>query len=189
MKEYVRVSDILSSLQSFGHINPEVLEAKAKIGTDVHQAIVDDCAGEFPILETNRAAAYFGSYKMGNFGTKIRQVPRLFCDKLLITGECDGLLNTGEKHETLIDWKCTAGANVKIWTLQAHFYWYLLQQNGYTVGDNMMWVNLKHTKVGDEYKAAKPQTHNILFNESTLFYCIELANKFWEDRNNAKDTE
>lgn len=194
MNKHVRVSEILARLQSYADIDPEILEAKAKIGTNVHQAIVQDCDDEFVVLETDRAQAYFESYKLWKKGriADIAQVPRLYCDDLMITGECDGLLNNWK----LIDWKCSASANPKIWNMQAHFYWYLLHQNGYKVSDIMLWINLRHTKNIKKdpktnlgyctYHALQPVVHEFKFDEEVLSECIDEANKYWEEYHDAK---
>lgn len=193
MSKYVRVSEILARLQSYADVDPEVLEAKAKIGTNVHQAIVQDCANDFIVLESDRAHAYFESYKMNKFhGQPIIQIPRLYCDTLMITGECDGLLNDCR----LIDWKCSASPNLKIWNMQAHFYWYLLHENGYNVDDKMLWVNLRHTKQIKKdpktnigyvlYHALSPVVHEFTFDEKVLSECIDEANRYWEEYNSAK---
>jgi len=203
MSKYVRVSEILARLQSYADVDPEVLEAKAKIGTNVHKAIVQDCAGEFVVLESDRAHAYFESYKLWKYNRKntvIHQIPRLYCDKLMITGECDGILESGFPYfEKLIDWKCSASPNIKIWNMQAHFYWYLLKENGYEVSDNMSWVNLRHTKhikkdpktnLGYvQYHALSPVVHEFTFNEKVLCECIDEANKYWEEYHSAKVLE
>jgi len=196
MSKYVRVSEILARLQSYADVDPEVLEAKAKIGTNVHKAIVQDCAGEFVVLESDRAHAYFESYKLWNVKKpNIVQVPRLYCDELMITGECDGLLNETQ----LIDWKCSATANAKIWNMQAHFYWYLLKVNNYKVTDHMLWVNLRHSKhikkdpktnLGYvQYHALSPVVHEFSFDEKVLSECIDEANKYWEEYHSAKALE
>lgn len=196
MSKYVRVSEILARLQSYADIDPEVLEAKGKIGTNVHKAIVQDCAGEFVVLESDRAHAYFESYKMIHpKSLVIDQIPRLYCDKLMITGECDGLIR-GLESRTLIDWKCSASPNLKIWNMQAHFYWYLLEQNGIKVSPNMLWINLRHTKrikkdpetnIGYcTYHALSPVIREFKFDEKVLSECIEEANRYWEEYNDAK---
>ena len=205
MSKYVRVSEILARLQSYADIDPEILEAKAKIGTNVHQAIVQDCAGEFVVLESDRAHAYFESYKMWEKSMKpwnIDQIPRLYCDTLMLTGECDGLM-TYVSHAgniksgpQLIDWKCSASPSLKIWNMQAHFYWYLLHENGYRALDSMFWVNLRHTKhykkdpetnLGyNTYHALSPVVHEFKFDEKVLSECIDEVNKYWEEYNCAK---
>jgi hypothetical protein len=193
MSKYVRVSQILARLQSYADVDPIVLEEKAKIGTNVHKAIMQDCANEFVVFESDRARAYFESYIMWRgHQLDIRQVPRLYCDKLMITGECDGLLNNMQ----IIDWKCSASANLKIWNMQAHFYWYLLKENGYDPYDKMLWINLRHTNRSKKdpetrewyrtYHALNPIVHEFTFDENVLSECIDEVNRYWEEYNNTK---
>ncbi len=199
MKGYLRVSEILARLQNFDAIDPEVLDNKAKIGTNVHNAILQDTAGDFPLLETQRASAYFGSYLMWKKKEKPvfkMQVPRLYCNDLMITGEIDGLIETN-RHQSpvLIDWKCSASANEEIWNMQAHFYWYLLERNGITASCNeMKWINLRHEKkvemgpLGEKivrYHPLAPKICNFVFNENTLSQCIQEAHKAWEEKKNS----
>lgn len=194
MKSYLRVSEILARLQDFGNIDPEVLENKQKIGTNVHEAILSDSIGDYPLLETERVAAYFGSYERWKNKEKPNykmQIPRLYCDDLRITGEIDALADFGMKHPTLCDWKCSATPNPEIWNLQAHFYWYLLKQNGIEVSDHMKWVNLRHKKWIEEgscgelierYASLPPVVVDFFFNEESLSRCIQEAQKAWEEK-------
>lgn len=188
MKDYVRVSEILARFQDYKDIDPVVLEAKAKIGTNVHKAIIQDCADDFVVIETDRAQAYFESYKMWkdkNKESHIKQVDRLFCDDLMLTGECDGLLNSS----SLIDWKCSATANKKIWNMQAHMYWYLLEVNGTTASENMLWVNLRHDKhvYGKKvsYTPKSPICYEFKLDESVLTECLNEVRKYWEEKSSA----
>ncbi len=190
MKDYVRVSEILARFQDYKDIDPEVLEAKAKIGTNVHKAIIQDCEDDFVVFESDRAEAYFGSYlmwKKDNKDHKIKQIPRLYCDALMLTGECDGLLNSS----SLIDWKCSATANKKIWNMQAHFYWYLLEVNGITASEDMVWVNLRHDKHIDResrkviYTAKSPIAYEFKLDEKVLSECLNEVRKFWEEKSDA----
>lgn len=194
MTPHVRVSEILAYLFPYDGVDREVLDAKAKIGTNVHKAIVDDCAGDFVVLDSDRAEAYFQSYKMWSKQreeTNITQVPRLYCDKLMITGECDGLLN--DLH--LIDWKCSATAHEEQWSMQAHFYWYLLREAGYSTSENMFWINLRHRKRiryhknGQNelvYDPLEPIVYEFQFDQKVLDKCVEATIKYWEDKQNAK---
>jgi hypothetical protein len=193
---YIRVSEILGRLQNFGGIDEEVLKAKADIGTNVHQAIVDDTVGDFPILKTDRACAYFGSYEMWKNKEKPKfkiQVPRLYDDELMITGEIDGLIETNRHNlPLLIDWKCSASANEEIWEMQAHFYWYLLKQNGLEVSkERMLWINLKEKKTymdgGPQGRTVKyspmaPKVYEFSYKESVFSRCCQEAIKTWEEK-------
>jgi PD-(D/E)XK nuclease superfamily protein len=194
--DYIRVSEILGRLQDFSGIDEGVLENKAKIGTNVHQAIVEDTIGDFPILKCDRAAAYFGSYeiwkKKENPRFKI-QVPRLYDNDLMITGEIDGLIETTRFNlPVLIDWKCSASANEDIWNMQAHFYLYLLKQNNIDVcKDKMIWINLRAKKAyvdgGPEGKSIKyyplaPKIYEFSYNDQVLSRCVDEAIKAWEEK-------
>jgi|GEM_PF-2269981 len=195
--KHVRVSEILSRLFPYTDVDPIILEEKAKIGTNVHKAIVQDCASEFVVIESDRAQAYFDSYKMLKFAPDqpmlIRQVPRLYCDDLMITGECDGLLQ-GYGSDRLIDWKCSANAHQEQWNMQAHFYLYLLKVNGYSISEDMLWVNLRHrkrVKYGKNgqnkliYDPLEPIVHTFQFDQKVLDKCMEAAIKYWEEKSSA----
>jgi hypothetical protein len=49
----------------------------------------------------------------------------------MITGQFDAIVHIFENNtKHLIDFKCTAQADHKIWPLQAAFYWLLAKENG-----------------------------------------------------------
>ena len=60
-KLYARVSDIIRPFCCFGHIDPVVLDNKARIGTEVHKLIADDLDGEF-VIPSDETRGYFNSY-------------------------------------------------------------------------------------------------------------------------------
>ncbi len=197
---YLRVSEILGRLQNFAGIDEEVLKNKQEIGTNVHRAIVDHTIGDFPMLQTERACAYFGSYELWKKKENpkfLMQVPRLYDDEFMITGEIDGLIEMS-KHRlpVLIDWKCSASANEDIWEMQAHFYWYLLKQNRIDVSkEKMIWVNLRTKKTyvdggpdgkSVKYSAVAPKIYEFCFNENTLSRCIDEALKAWEEKKSSQ---
>src|SRR5574338_1223303 len=145
MRSYVRISDILARLQSFTHIDHDVLAAKAEIGTRVHDAINKDSQDIFndDIEKGSREQAYFSSYLLW----KARENPqylmmetRLFDDNLMITGQMDALI-AGKDGPILIDYKTSAKPNLEIWNMQAHFYWYLMNANNIKIGNTMKWIN------------------------------------------------
>jgi len=177
----VRVSEVLSMFYNFVGIDRGVLDAKAKIGTEVHEAIVEDCRGEFHVFAHDRARAYYESYvKWRPEKLVIDQIPRLYDDELMLTGEIDGLLD----GSTLIDWKCSATPNEKVWNMQAHLYWYLLTQNGYKINDNMLWINLCHNK---EKKALPARVFEFSFDQDVLSICIDAVTRYWEEKSSCLD--
>ena len=195
MNQHVRVSAILAMLFPYVDVDKDILEAKAKIGTNVHNAILQDCRDDFVVLECDRARAYFNSYKMMYPKIPpIKQIQRLYCDKLMITGECDGLLQ-GNGPDMLIDWKCSASPHIQQWKMQAHFYWYLLKENGYSISERMMWINLRHHKrikyKSDGYNEliydpVEPIVFNFTFEQEVLDKCIEAAIRYWDLKSDAK---
>ena len=207
MRKHVRVSEILSRLQDFTSIDAAVLEAKAEIGTNVHNAIVQDATGQFPELNSDREAAYFESYRIWKEKHKpcySMMESRFNCDNLMITGQIDALLKPESDTELpiLIDYKTSAIPNVKIWTMQAHFYWYLLSENSIPAADIMFWINLRHKKIpliddnGDPildimekqsftYQELPPKVVEIHYDEKVLQECIQEAIRYWEEKDNA----
>jgi hypothetical protein len=191
---YLRVTEILSRLQSFKHIDKEVLEAKADIGTNVHEAINNDLTGNPQIELSNREQAYFDSYKMLKKPECFSTENRYYDDALIITGQIDVVARFNEGL-CLIDWKTSAKANHEIWKMQAHFYWYLLKQNGVDISDVMYFVNLRHRKVfidGDlgekitYYEPIIPTIHCYMFENEVLEKCIEEAHKSWSEIESAR---
>lgn len=197
---YIRVSEILARLQTFPTHDPIALDNRNKkgvIGTNVHNAVLSDAVGDFPLLNTEREAAYFGSYKMWQKKEKPvfkMQVPRLYDDELMITGEIDGLVQGAMAHPYLVDWKCSASPNEQIWEMQLHFYWYLLKQNRIEVAPNMKLVNFRHKKwvENDEngdpvarYSAIPPRVYDFSFKENVLSHCIDEAHKAWTEKKDA----
>ncbi len=209
MKNYVRVSDILSRLQNFGSIDQDVLAAKAAIGTNVHDAIYNDVQNKCANLETDRAEAYFDSYQMWRDETcpkYLMMESRLFDDNLMITGQMDAIIE-GDFGPCLLDYKTSAKANEKIWNMQAHFYWYLCKANKIEVGNQMLWINLRHRKVNQvnddgqpilddftgmplmTYEAMKPKVYEFTFDQNVLQECIDEVNKYWEEKANNFDID
>lgn len=185
MKKYVRVSDILAQFSDFSKINPAVLDAKAKVGTNVHEAIGDMVSGNFPLLETEKAVGYFRSYERWHSANKpqyLRMEQRFFDDKLMITGQIDAVINVGDKQHMLIDFKTSYTANPKVWELQAHFYWHLCHVNSVELNPTMTWINL-------DRKGGNPKLFTFEVSETKIMECIELANKWWLDYENNKDHE
>lgn len=201
MKTYVRVSDILARLQSFKDIDPDILKAKADIGTEVHAAIYQDVHNEHIIMSTQRAEAYFDSYKIWNEKVNPKYTMmemRLFDDNLMITGQLDALI-ADENGPILIDYKTSSKANEKIWNMQAHFYWYLLSANKMNVGTRMQWINLRQKKIDcvnddgepilddwgnklQKYVPLEPKVYEFNFNPKVLQECIDEANKYWDEK-------
>lgn len=200
-KMHIRVSEILGRLQDFSSVDSAVLKNKTDIGKNVHEAIVQDSVGDFPLIDTERGSAFFGSYLIWKKKTNPvyrMQVPRLYCNELMITGEIDALIDNGHGDPILVDWKCSAESNEEIWSMQAHFYWYLLKVNNVSVSNTMRWVNLRERKIKEKgslgenvlrYAASAPKIHEFNFDENILSRCIQEAQKAWEEKKNSLEID
>jgi hypothetical protein len=187
-KEYARVSDILRSFCNFDHIDPGVLANKARIGTEVHQAIADDIAGGFPLLSDD-CQGYYESYcKWVKQVCPVyeRSEERYFNDEYMITGQIDAVIN-GEGLSlallpTLVDFKTSAQESKQTWPMQAHLYNYLLATNGVCVGPKYLFIKL--SKDG-----SLPQVFEYLWCHNTHIKCIMAINSFWDSHRQTKKNE
>lgn len=205
---HMRVSEILARLQNFSRIDQAILEAKAEIGTNVHKAITLDAQGQ-PIQElTQREMAYYKSYEMFRDNYKpsyIMLESRFNEDNLMITGEIDALAKVNNDI-VILDWKTSATANKKIWEMQAHFYWYILNANKIPVSNTMFWVHLRQDKVKQvdedgvqildwtgspiiEYEAREPKILQFTWDAKVLQGCIQEAEKAWEEKKSNFDID
>lgn len=201
MAPYVRVSEILSRLRSYAHINPVILREKAELGTEVHHNIAEDKNGGFPMFDKwpirhaisgnimlddegnerweKKGIGYFKSFCEWDkaYTPKFGIMEQRFNDDaLMITGQLDALVNMpGEETPTLIDFKCSYKPDLEIWSMQAHFYWYLLKQNNIDVQDKFIWIQLKKD-------GKKPSAFTFNFDERVMARCVEEANKYWEEK-------
>ncbi len=177
-KTYARVSDVIAPYTDFSGIPDAVLENKAKIGTEVHDAIDLILQDELPIF-SDKARPYVESFlKWKNqvsptfsFGEK-----RLFCQEKMVTGRIDGLvLMPNSTIPMLVDYK-TSVQESKAWVMQAHLYYYLLKSNGYVVANSMIFVKL------DKFSGL-PKCYLYSYNSNTNAQCMEAISKYW--KNNA----
>lgn len=158
---YVRVSEILGQWKRYDGINPVILQNKANLGTAVHESIAahqDDIHLQVP----EEAKGYFDSYLLWHdtVKPKLQSLGRLYCDKLMITGEVDSLVQMPHSEEwAIIDWKTCAQSDETIWKLQGQFYHYLCSSNSIEISKSFYFVQLmkdgKMPKVR-EYKSSSP---------------------------------
>lgn len=158
---YTRVSSILQQWDTFGHIDKEVLARKAALGTRVHEAIDDHHEGIYTPLEYAEAG-YFDSYCKWEEEVKpkiIHNEARYYCDKLMITGQVDAIIEMpGDKLPVLVDYKTSANESPKMWPLQACYYYYLAKENGVELSTRLIFLKLD--RAGDfpkvcEYRYSK----------------------------------
>lgn len=179
-KMYARVTEILSSFNDFGHINPDVLANKARIGTDVHKAIANDIEGDFPFV-SRECERYFHSYSLWRAAlnpTFIQSEQRYFCDIKMITGQIDCLVKFPDKFELpiLVDFKTSSAESKETWPMQAHLYRYLLLVNNILVSDRFLFIKLN--KFG-----GLPEVFSYQYDHNIQAKCMQAVHDFWEKNN------
>lgn len=177
-KKYARVTDILRPFADFSHIDPAVLENKARIGTNAHEAIEDDIAGDFPV-PGSCAFGYFKSYLEWKKHLRphfVQSEKRYFDDARMITGQIDALviLNPKDIIPTLIDFKTSSVESKDTWPMQAHLYAYLLKSNNIEVQPRFLFVKL------DKYGSI-PKVFPYQWNENTHSRCMGAIDSFWSN--------
>ena len=143
---YTRVSKILQQWDKFGHIEKSVLEAKAYLGTGVHNHIQNRCDGIMTIPDLWEGG-YVESWEAWIATTNpvfVHTELRLYDDLLKITGAIDAIIQfPGSEDLVIVDYKTSAAASPKIWPLQGHFYHYLCKANNINVGKRILFLQLK----------------------------------------------
>ena len=151
---YIRVTELLSPWKDLSAIPAYLLQEKAIIGTNVHEAIVADSLG-LPTKElTTREQKYFESYQKWNEMFKpeycLRE-ERLYDEELMLTGQLDAIVQfSANDAPTIIDYKCTASMSKKHWSIQLGWYYLLARKNRIPVKRKAFCVQLN-----DKDKAPK----------------------------------
>ncbi len=164
---YIRVSEILSQWNRFGKIKKEVLEHKAEIGTNVHEAIKAHQQGySFPLEE---GRGYFDSFYKWYFDTSFETIyfgTRFYCERLFITGEVDSIIRfPHSKKLVLIDFKTSASQDELFWQLQGQFYHYLCTQAEIELDDKFMFIQL-------DKEGKMPKVHTFKSSSSLMNVCM-----------------
>lgn len=175
-KWYARVTEVLSPLNNFSHIDPKVLANKARIGTSVHTAIEEDIAGGFPCPDAD-GMGYFNSYL--RWVKEVKPVftsseQRYFDEERMLCGQIDALVNMGYNQglPSLVDFKTSAQESKTVWPMQAHLYNYLLKANGVAVNPCFLFVKLD--KAG-----GLPKVFSYAWDSNTQAKCLEAVDNFW----------
>lgn len=141
---YRHVTDIIDVFQKFA-IPKKKLAELAERGTKVHDAITAHLTDQFYIID-EEIATFFEAYekfKAENPFEIVAVQKRYFDNKLMITGEVDGLFKFGnDKYPTIVDFKTSRQENAAMWTLQGTFYYYLCKANGIEVEKKLRFVQL-----------------------------------------------
>lgn len=153
---YIRVSDLLDVWTDFKHIDPHVLENKARIGTNVHEKISAELNGYFIDLAPDEEG-YFESwlrwYEKNDKTPYLEWERRFYSDEFLVTGQVDAIKEREDGTIQIIDYKTSASPSLERWGFQAGWYYLLAKENGYDVEPEVTILNLKKDgKAAKEYK-------------------------------------
>lgn len=177
---YTRISEILSHLNTYADINPQVLNRKAKIGTEVHESI-NAFLNDIHLPVSDQAEGYFQSWKFWNelaSPTFCFSEERFYDDSLMITGCVDGIITFPySKSMHVIDYKTSASENQITWPLQATFYHYLASKAGLSVSEKIMFVKL-------DKSGKSPKIFEYTYTPNLFKKCMEALESF---RNSQKD--
>lgn len=152
MLEYLRITNVISAFSGLHLLDPEMLKRAADRGTIVHSHIEAVLSNEWVGIVTDPTltpyiesfAEFWEAHKHLYKDFKIETEKRLFCPKLMITGQIDVIFSS-EARTYAIDWK-TGSRKQKSWSLQTAAYRYLLEENGYPNVDDVLVVQLKKGK-------------------------------------------
>lgn len=170
---YLRVTEVLRPFSGIEHIDPEVLANANERGTAVHEACTALMNGLPIVLDNPCWEGYITSFqKWWNPEDKIIFPERWFCDRLMITGECDGIYVDYDQN-VLFDLK-TSPTESKTWKLQGSAYAYLARQNGIRI-DRIEFIKLDKTG-----KKPKPYEYQEDFHKFEC--CLEVYRYFYRKK-------
>lgn len=170
---YTRVTDVLYPLSGLSKIDPEVVQRAADRGTLVHK-ICDAIINDFPYENqiTDETQGYIESFLQYLPRDFIEKPDRFYCDKHMITGECDAIYKDEDGKLVLVDFK-TPAAESKTWMLQASAYSYLAKLNGFDIQKIEFVRLMKNGK--------SPKIHVYEENFDLYLKCLEVYRYFFKD--------
>ena len=128
MHGYIRVTEVLSLMTDFSAIPAHILQGAADRGTAVHEAIAGIVALETLPSQWHGYVRAAREWERTQCFGYTWQEKRLYDKDLMITGQMDALLVSGE----LVDWKTSARWSPS-WEIQMNAYMKMLQKNGHDV--------------------------------------------------------
>ena len=185
-KWYARVSSIISSYGDEKFVkaleNPQTKEEKrfhknikdkAPIGSRVHQAI-DIFLRDGFAAPGKDGYGYFCSFlkwfEVMN-PTIVLLEERYFDDKLMITGQIDGIYRIkGDPFPIIVDYK-TSAKESPTWIMQGHLYNYLCTSQGLQLGDRALFLKL-------DRESRKPHVFEYKITQNMMNICFDAVEKF-----------
>lgn len=172
MKEYDRVTTVLSPFSGLSRINHQVLQNAKDRGTKVHE-YVDALLSDLDICDIDgRFAGYLESAQTFIAGKDFIDKPeRFFDDENQITGECDAIYKNSSGY-TLVDFK-TSSNEGKTWHMQASAYSWLAKQNGIKI------TCIQFIKLSKDGK--KPKIYEYEEDFPAFLLCLEVYRRYFKN--------
>lgn len=175
-KLYARVTSTLQSFTNFGGISKDVLEAKAALGTRVHECINELIEGKSPTALGNEIGYVksFENWRAEINPTFLETETRYYCDKYRITGQIDALVKIeGKEEAVLVDFKTSVQESPIVWPMQGHLYHYLLAEANKVMAPFVLFIKL------DRY-GNKPKVFKYEVNTNQMEQCFKAVGTFWK---------
>ncbi len=179
MKEYDRITSVLSPYSGFDRIPVHILEAASERGVLVHKyasALIRN-VGLFGVEE--HLKGYIESFKLWKPKSKMIIPSRFFEDDLLISGEADCLYEIEDGY-CLVDFK-TSTKEGSTWNLQGSAYANLARKAGYNI------KRIEFVKLSKEGK--QPIVYTYTENFDLFLKCLDVYRAYFKDRKDLVDYE
>lgn len=177
---YTRVTDVLFPFGGLGKVDPNILKKAAERGTLVHRYCAEIINGTVSWSDEEPIKGYCKSFDSWFLELEKHSyaIPkRLFCDTLMLTGECD-FIYTKDAITTLVDFKTPLNEG-KTWRLQGSAYSYLLKKSGLDV-QRIEFVKLD--KLGK-----KPTVYTYEEDFPMFLKCLDVYREFFQKKNDGDD--
>ncbi len=174
MKDYTRITSLLSHLYNFSFVDATVLENKKQIGINTHKAIEEYLKNKKEtVQETDSHYCYYTAFKNYYEDEKLGEVEilhvekRFFLEDYKLTGMVDLIFKNKKNEIVLLDWKTSRSINTLAVSLQMLFYKMLAEHHGIKI-DKCVVLQLKTTKRNKQYtfacfdKEVQEEAHAIL---------------------------
>lgn len=142
----IRVTQVLSFFQNMWKIPQDVLDRKAQIGTELHEAIFRYFFTQDAMLDVGRE--WFPYLESFHEWAKERKLSvkffeeRIINEELGLSGKPDAILEI-DGVSYLFDWKTSAKDDPVCWRLQGTAYIHLLRLAGHTLSDTFYFLKLR----------------------------------------------
>lgn len=172
MNGYTRVTEVLYPLSGLKSIPQEIVAKAAERGNRAHQAC-DAIMSDIGLGNVDEdIKGYIESFNHWVGDKKFLDKPdRWYCDKYMLTGECDGVYEEG-KDLILFDIK-TPAKESSTWKLQLSAYAYLAMQAGLPI------TKIEVIRLNKDGKPAEV----IRYEENFDLYlkCLDVYRYFYKD--------